>query len=79
MVLVPSRALSVSGDRIGRGKGYYDRFLSDLRACNSRVSVIGVGFSFQYFDRLPVDAHDQPLDRVIVKGSPQRLDQIALD
>jgi 5,10-methenyltetrahydrofolate synthetase len=52
--LVPSLALDVLGNRLGKGGGFYDRFLyshHDLRT----VSVVP---DFAFFDALPVEAHD---------------------
>ncbi len=62
MVLVPGRAFDRHGNRIGRGKGYYDRFLAQLPP---NVIKIGVCFSCQIFDSLPVQSTDIPVDLVV--------------
>ncbi len=62
LVIVPAVAFDKYNNRLGRGKGYYDRFLKKL---SSRVKKIGLAFKFQIVDRLPVNLLDQPVDRVI--------------
>lgn len=62
LVVVPGLAFTVTGQRLGRGRGYYDRLLSrtDLRA-----ETIGVCFQAQLLPTLPLDPHDQRVGRVI--------------
>lgn len=61
-VIVPGLAFDRAGYRLGRGKGYYDRFLARL---NERVHVWGLGFDFQILNSIPHLRHDVQLDRVI--------------
>jgi len=60
LILVPGRAFTPQGDRVGRGKGIYDRLLADTKAMK-----IGVCFSCQMIKELPTDAHDIRMDRVV--------------
>jgi 5-formyltetrahydrofolate cyclo-ligase len=60
-ILVPGRAFTSSGDRIGRGKGIYDQLLA-----GTNLRSIGIGFPGQIFDRLPTEAHDIRLNEVWV-------------
>ena len=60
VVLVPGVAFDAEGHRLGRGRGYYDRF---LRTCKART--IGVCFDFQKVDEVPVDAFDVTIDEVV--------------
>lgn len=63
MVIVPGVAFDRMNNRLGRGRGYYDRFLTGLP---SGVPVIGLAFDFQILDRLPdQQAHDRPVSRVL--------------
>lgn len=63
IVVVPGMAFDARGHRLGRGRGYYDRFLSSQRTVPSEL--IGVCFDFQKVPEVPVDEHDFPVDEVI--------------
>lgn len=67
MVVVPAIAYDKHNMRLGRGKGYYDRFLSDDGL--SSATTIGIAFSFQIVDSIPSDPHDRPVHRVITELS----------
>ena len=63
MVIVPGVAFDRLNNRLGRGQGYYDRFLARL---SSGIPVIGLAFDFQILDRLPdQQAHDRPVSCVL--------------
>lgn len=62
VAVIPGMAFDSSGNRLGRGKGYYDRFLSMLPA---RIYKIGVCFDFQKFKHIPADTTDIRMDLVI--------------
>lgn len=61
LVIVPGVAFTLDGKRLGRGKGYYDRFLPKL----PNAFRLGVCFDFQVLDILPVDSFDQQMDEII--------------
>jgi 5-formyltetrahydrofolate cyclo-ligase len=63
LVVVPGLAFTTQGDRLGRGAGYYDRFLATLPR---RVSTVALAFACQVRDRLPVEPHDQRVGAVCV-------------
>ena len=65
LILVPGRAFTKDGDRLGRGKGYYDRFLEKKRLPN--ITVAGVCFDFQVLPELPTDPNDVKMD-IILQG-----------
>lgn len=54
LVLVPGLGFTAQGDRLGKGKGYYDRFLP---RCTKAVTM-AVGYEAQVLKELPVNAHD---------------------
>lgn len=62
LVIVPAVAFDRRGNRVGRGKGYYDRLLSRIKAVK-----IGVGYDFQLFDDIDSEPHDIPVDIVITE------------
>jgi len=66
-VLVPALGFDPALMRIGYGKGHYDRLLSLFRAQLHCPRLIGVGFKQQFIsDSLPREAHDQPLDELLL-------------
>lgn len=62
MVVVPAVAFDRKGKRLGRGKGFYDRFLSQTKA-----TKVGVGYEFQLLDEIPSEPHDVPMDMIITQ------------
>ena len=62
VVIVPGLAFDQKNYRLGRGKGFYDRFLVQLMP---RVQKIGLAFSFQMLPKLPHERHDVRLDLVL--------------
>lgn len=64
IVVVPGMAFDSMGRRLGKGYGYYDRFLSGL--AGSSVTV-GLAFSRQILPEVPVDPWDMPVDVVVTE------------
>lgn len=62
MMVIPARAFTPSGVRLGRGKGFYDRYMSQPEF---RAYKIGVAFECQIFDTLPFEDHDITANEVI--------------
>lgn len=62
LVIVPGVAFDADGNRLGRGKGFYDRFLINY----PNAYKIGVGFEFQLVDEIPTEPFDIKMDEVIV-------------
>lgn len=60
LAVIPGMAFDRNGNRLGRGKGYYDRLLPKLNG-----KKIGVCFSFQLLDSIPCEKHDIPMDEII--------------
>ncbi len=61
LIIVPGVAFDRKGNRIGRGRGYYDRFLSQ----HLEVKRIGICFDFQLVDEVPTEPFDILMDEVI--------------
>lgn len=61
LIIVPGVAFDRNGNRIGRGKGYYDRFLSQYLG----VKRIGICFDFQLVAEVPTEPLDIRMDEVI--------------
>ncbi len=62
LVVVPGVAFDKKNIRLGRGHGYYDRFLSGLP---KTTKTIGLAFDFQVVEDLPQDPHDIPVWKII--------------
>ena len=58
--LIPGVAFSKTGQRIGRGHGYFDRAL-----VGSQALKVGLCYSYQVFEQLPVENHDISMDVLI--------------
>ncbi len=61
-ILVPGVGFDLSGARLGRGKGFYDRFLE-----NSGALRIGIAWSGQLKEKIPVESHDCHMDFIITE------------
>lgn len=66
LIVVPGLAFTTKGDRLGRGGGYYDRFLGQLPRATAKVAV---AFELQMNPSLPTQAHDMAVDSVITELS----------
>lgn len=63
--LVPGLVFDRNGNRLGRGRGYYDQFLGQGQL--SDAVKIGIGWSLQLVDDIPHEAHDIPMDWICVE------------
>lgn len=61
LLVVPGVAFTREGARLGRGKGYYDRYLAQDEV---HAYCVGVCFAHQLVDELPVEPHDRAMDAV---------------
>lgn len=64
IVLTPLLAFDSNFNRLGKGKGCYDKFLK-----NSSALKIGLAYREQYLDYFPVQEHDVPLDFVLYENN----------
>ena len=62
LIIVPGVAFDRQLNRMGRGKGYYDRLLSTLQA-----PKIGICFDFQLQEMIPVEPFDKKMDMIITE------------
>ncbi|MCS7278439.1 MAG: 5-formyltetrahydrofolate cyclo-ligase [Thermodesulfobacteriaceae bacterium] len=62
LIFVPGVAFDLYKGRLGYGVGFYDRVLAQTKALK-----VGVAFSFQIFERLPLEEHDQRVDLVVTE------------
>lgn len=60
LAIIPGMAFDQQGNRLGRGKGYYDRFLQKI----PQVYKIGISFPFQLVDEIPTEETDIKMDAI---------------
>ncbi len=63
LIVVPGLAFDINCNRLGRGKGFYDRFLP---FCKNAVKI-GLAFDFQIIDSVPVLSNDVRLDMIVTE------------
>lgn len=61
LIVVPGVAFDLRNNRMGRGRGFYDRLLKST----PRAVKVGVAYGFQLLDEIPVEAFDVPMNLVI--------------
>lgn len=62
LIIIPGVAFDKRRNRLGRGKGYYDKLLSQTSACK-----VGICYDCQVIDLLPVEEHDIPMNYIITE------------
>ncbi|PMP67003.1 MAG: 5-formyltetrahydrofolate cyclo-ligase [Thermodesulfobacterium geofontis] len=62
ILFVPGVAFDLEKGRIGYGGGFYDKIL-----CKTKAFKIGVAFSFQIFEKLPLEKYDQKVDIIVTE------------
>ena len=63
LMLVPLLAFDGNNNRLGYGKGFYDKFLKNKK----NITTIGIAFSFQKYNKLPVSNLDIKLDYILTE------------
>lgn len=61
-VIFPGAVFDINGNRIGYGKGYYDKFISSLEYTTKKI---GICYDFQLLHSIPNDKHDIKMDSII--------------
>ena len=68
LFIVPGIAFDRKGNRIGRGKGYYDKYLSNIQK-----PIIGLCFGFQLLDAIPTESHDVKMTKIMTENGEWRM------
>jgi 5-formyltetrahydrofolate cyclo-ligase len=66
ILIVPLAAFDRQGGRIGYGRGFYDRALTELAAAK-RIRTIGLCFAVQEVDAVPMEPHDRRLEAILTE------------
>jgi len=69
IVIVPGKAFDRKGERIGYGKGYYDRFLSAA----PETMAIGLAYDFQLVEEIPSEEHDVRVSMIVTESKVVRI------
>jgi 5-formyltetrahydrofolate cyclo-ligase len=67
IMLVPLSGYDKNGSRLGYGGGYYDRSIKRLHEKDIKPLLIGIGFSCQEVERVPMEHHDVRMDRILTE------------
>ena len=70
-IIVPGAAFDRSGNRLGLGGGYYDRFLKHADTANR----VALAFDYQLFDTIPSENHDAKMDLIITESEVLNFDK----
>ena len=65
--MVPLVAFDNKLNRIGYGKGYYDRILKKIDKMKKKTIFLGIAYSFQRCRRIPVNKYDFKLDYIFTE------------
>ena len=69
LIFIPAMAVDQTGQRLGKGKGYYDRALGELE---NVAPVIAVVFDDELLETVPTEDHDHPVDAAVTPSSTTR-------
>ncbi|MBN2269797.1 MAG: 5-formyltetrahydrofolate cyclo-ligase [Sedimentisphaerales bacterium] len=72
LVIAPGLAFNSTGGRLGRGGGFYDRFLATLVG---RTIICSLAFDCQVVDELPAEQHDHPIDILVTEKRLMRFER----
>jgi len=67
LIMVPLVAFDNNLNRIGYGKGYYDRSLQKINKIHKKMITLGIAYSFQKCESIPVNKHDFKLDYIFTE------------
>ncbi|MCC8119650.1 MAG: 5-formyltetrahydrofolate cyclo-ligase [Bacteroidales bacterium] len=70
MIIVPGVAYDRNGNRVGRGKGYYDRLLAETKA-----TKVGIAYDFQVVDEIDAEPHDVKVDILITPAGVVKINR----
>ena len=66
LILTPLVAFDKNKNRLGYGRGFYDRFLNQVSKQKNIISI-GIAFSFQEIRKIPSEKHDKKLDYILTE------------
>ena len=70
LLLIPALAIDQKGNRLGRGKGYFDK---ELQGLHEGIKVYAVCYESEFLEELPTEAHDRRVDGLITEVAIRNL------
>ena len=67
IIIVPVLSYDQDKNRLGYGKGFYDRYLNKYLKKFKNILTVGVAFSFQKHHKLPIDKNDIKLNYILTE------------
>lgn len=64
VVFVPGVAFDAAGNRLGRGKGWYDRILASL---DDKATLVALSYDFQVVEKVPTEAWDRKVHYIVTE------------
>lgn len=68
LIVAPALSIDQKGNRLGRGGGFFDRYLDEYSG-----PVAGVVFDSEFVEQLPVEDHDKPVAYVVTQSRIEKL------
>ena len=65
LILVPLLAFDINKNRLGYGKGFYDKYLNKYIKKHKKILTVGIAFSFQKYHKIPINNNDFKLDHIL--------------
>jgi 5-formyltetrahydrofolate cyclo-ligase len=62
VLVIPTFAVSLSGIRLGKGGGFYDRLLANI---DPKIKKIALIFDTEIFEEIPHEPHDKKVDFIV--------------
>ena len=69
LIMVPGVAFDPQGNRLGHGKGYFDKLLEHAQP---NTALVGIAFNCQVFSEIPMETHDVAMDKVVTETTVYR-------
>lgn len=72
LILCPGLAFNENGYRLGRGGGFFDRYLEN---CHQNTTLIGIGYKLQFGKNFLTEAHDIPMHSLLNEAGLHKVDE----
>ena len=69
LIISPGLAFDLNGKRLGRGRGFYDRFFAELDSEEKKYFPLGLCMDFQLVENVPMEENDRKMDAVLTGTS----------